>query len=274
MAAWALHLNRKRTANDTKRLESDRQRLVNETYVKAIEQLGHAKMEVRLGAIYALERIAATDRDYHWPITETLCAYIRERPASEWGGETAKEALKEALAVGEPTQAGSTVERQRVGDKAESEGGKQELKFPPTDIQSILNVFERRSKERKTWEETDGLRLNLHLIDLRGAVLLEVSLRRADLRGARVTGAYLLGTDLAGADLRAAVLRGAVLTDANLSDADLRGANLKGADLRGADLRGADLMGAKFSKHPSELGARWGEANPPKNGIETEGMYY
>lgn len=92
VAAVALLLNWRRTENDTKRLdneavrlENDRQRLVNDTYVKAIEQLGHAKMEVRLGAIYALERIAATDRDYHWPIMETLCAYIRERPASKWG---------------------------------------------------------------------------------------------------------------------------------------------------------------------------------------------
>jgi hypothetical protein len=33
--------------------------------------------EVRLGAIYALERIAQDSERDHWPIMETLCAYIR-----------------------------------------------------------------------------------------------------------------------------------------------------------------------------------------------------
>jgi len=34
--------------------------------------------EVRLGAIYALEKLAREDLDLHWPIMETLCAYIRQ----------------------------------------------------------------------------------------------------------------------------------------------------------------------------------------------------
>jgi hypothetical protein len=84
-ALFALYLNWQRTNND-------RRRMVNDTYVKAIEQLGHEKMEVRLGAIYALERIArdAEDFDLHWSIMETLTAYIRERPASGWGKELKK----------------------------------------------------------------------------------------------------------------------------------------------------------------------------------------
>lgn len=51
---------------------------VTERFTKAVEQLGHKKRAVRLGAIYALERIAkdsARDRD---TIVETLAAYIRE----------------------------------------------------------------------------------------------------------------------------------------------------------------------------------------------------
>ena len=34
--------------------------------------------EVRLGAIYALEKLARDDLEMHWPIMETLYAYIRE----------------------------------------------------------------------------------------------------------------------------------------------------------------------------------------------------
>ena len=52
---------------------------ITERFTRAIEQLGSDKMEVRLGGIYALERIANdSDKDY-WPIMETLTAYVRER---------------------------------------------------------------------------------------------------------------------------------------------------------------------------------------------------
>ena len=48
---------------------------ITERFTRAIEQLGSDKMEIRLGGIYALERIANdSDKDY-WPIIETLTAY-------------------------------------------------------------------------------------------------------------------------------------------------------------------------------------------------------
>ena len=57
---------------------------VTDRFAKAIEQLGavdgsgNKKLEVRLGGIYALERIAnQSERDY-WPIMEVLTAYVRE----------------------------------------------------------------------------------------------------------------------------------------------------------------------------------------------------
>lgn len=279
-ALVALYLNWQRTAND-------RRRTVNDTYVKAVEQLGHAKMEVRLGAIYALERIAATDRDYHWPIMETLCAYIRERPAAKWGEEPATEAVESGeSAPAEPPLGSSSAE-----EEVERKGDKTEPKRPPTDIQAILTVFERRAEERKAWEEAQGLRLNLRHADLAGTVLTQVRLQRADLSFADLTGASLwgaklgdpdlTGADLAGANLRRAVLRGvdmlgADLTGAFLWNADMLGANLSFADLRGAKLKaaklaGADMRGAKFSKHPRELGANCDRAkNLDKIIIEDE----
>ena len=233
--AARLENDRGRLVNEEARLETDRNRLVNDTYVKAIEQLGHKSMEVRLGAIYALERIAATDRDYHWPIMETLCAYIRERPASKWDNEPTAETLTD----GKLPRNEAPLEDQHPGEEAESINSRPEPKRPPTDIRAILTVFERRSDGRKAWEETEGLRLDLRHADLRGAELTFVELQRADLRGA---------------DLRGANLRGAFLWNANLGNANLFIANLGNAY----------LSDAKFSRHPSELGARWDEGNPPR----------
>jgi hypothetical protein len=55
IATWALNLNRRRTENDGKRLgnealrlETERVRTVNDTYVKAIEQLGSTAMRYGL----------------------------------------------------------------------------------------------------------------------------------------------------------------------------------------------------------------------------------
>src|SRR6516225_5227910 len=54
--------------------EADQQRRIIDLFGKAIELLGKEELETRLGAIYALERIAhESERDY-WPIMETLCS--------------------------------------------------------------------------------------------------------------------------------------------------------------------------------------------------------
>lgn len=54
-------------------------RLITERFSKAVEQLGSDKIEVRLGGIYALERIAQdSDRD-HWTIMEVLTSFIQEK---------------------------------------------------------------------------------------------------------------------------------------------------------------------------------------------------
>jgi hypothetical protein len=39
--------------------------------------LGSGQMEVRLGGIYALERIARDSARDHWPIMEILTAYLQ-----------------------------------------------------------------------------------------------------------------------------------------------------------------------------------------------------
>jgi hypothetical protein len=55
---------------------------ITDRYTKAIAQLGEAgpdKLAIRLGGIYALERIARDSERDHWPIMEILTAYVRER---------------------------------------------------------------------------------------------------------------------------------------------------------------------------------------------------
>ena len=51
---------------------------ITERFTKAIDQLGSEKLEVKLGGIYALERIARDSEKDHWTIMEVLTAFLRE----------------------------------------------------------------------------------------------------------------------------------------------------------------------------------------------------
>ena len=58
------------------RAETDRLRQVTESFAKAVELLAMRSDLSGRGAIYALERIARQNQDEHWPIMETLTAYV------------------------------------------------------------------------------------------------------------------------------------------------------------------------------------------------------
>jgi hypothetical protein len=59
--------------------DADRERRLTESYSKAVEQLSHADMAVRLGGIYSLEQISQESQSRYWTVMETLAAFVRER---------------------------------------------------------------------------------------------------------------------------------------------------------------------------------------------------
>ncbi len=179
---------------------------VTDRYTKAIEQLGSDKLDVRIGGIYALERVARDSARDHSTVMEVLTAFIREHSREQW--------------------------------PPPDPGGREQERWTSPDIQAAATVIGRRHAKR------DIGRINLYGAYLVHAYLRDVDLTRARLRDAKLTGAILDGADLTGADLRDADLTGADLTGADLRDADLTGAQLDGAKLIGARLDGAKLTGA------------------------------
>jgi uncharacterized protein YjbI with pentapeptide repeats len=204
--------------------KADRERRITDGFTKAAELLGKREPEVRLGAIYTLERIAHESPQYHWPVMETLAAYLRTKLSPE-------------NLPSKPADAG-----EELAEKA---------KPLPVDLNAVLTVFAQR--ERK--HDPEGHRINLSGVRLSRADLTEANLSGANLSGADLSRADLTWTDLSGVRLGRADLSGAVLYRADLSGALLSGANLSGAQLRGANLSGADLSGADLSR------ARLTEAN-------------
>src|SRR5215216_754043 len=68
-------------------LQVNREGQITERFTRAIDQLGKVEdgkklYEIRIGGIYALERIARESEEGYWPIMEVLTAYVRHN--SHW----------------------------------------------------------------------------------------------------------------------------------------------------------------------------------------------
>jgi hypothetical protein len=215
---------------------------LTDRYSKAVEQLGSDHIEVRIGGIYALERLMRDSRADQPPIVETLAAYIRHRASPRWPAPTPAEEGRNSNYSGVPSA-------MPAQDR------------PTEDIQAALTVLGRRHPvEGERPVNLEGANLTgarLDKADLAGAYLVRVNLTdarldEADLSGAslheaNLTLAWLHCADLAHARLPHADLTCADLETADLTGAQLRQANLTGAVLDAANLTGAVLDGANFT---------------------------
>lgn len=171
---------------------------ISERFTRAIDQFGSEKTQLRLGAIYALQRIARESPVDHGPIMDILTGFLRERAAR-------------------PKSRAAANGRRRL----------------PADVQTALSVVAQRTREHP-----DGQALNLASVDLECACFHAASLVGADLTGANLRGADLSNVDLTDAQLVRADLVGATLRNTDLTNANLSHADLSETDLRRVVLSG------------------------------------
>ncbi|AOR29750.1 hypothetical protein BFF78_00370 [Streptomyces fodineus] len=198
--------------------EREREAQVTDRYTKAIGQLGEAdedKVAVRLGGIYALERIAEDSPRDRPTVLDVLCAFVRHR------------------------------------GRGPADGSPESLKThrPPADVQAAATVIGRLSRADAESERINLSEAHLERVNLFEARFTQAMLAHAHLEGAWLTGVHfeeasLIGAHLEGATLDGAHLEGATLTGTHLKGATMYGAWLAGASLREADLERANLTGA------------------------------
>ena len=175
-------------------------------YALALGQLGCEELDVRIGGIRALERVARDSPGHHPAVMGMLAAFIWERSGPHWPPPGP---------------------------------GRQALERPPRpDVQAAITTLGRRRTERDLGP-VNLAGADLSGADLTGAVLAGAVLARANLLAAKLVRADLSGADLGGARLTGASLAGADLTGADLADADLADADLARAEFAGAELTGA-----------------------------------
>jgi hypothetical protein len=201
VAQESLVISQKSALTSQESLELSRQGQITDRFTKAMEEFGAAdakgqrKLEVRLGGIYSLERIAKDSQRDHWTIMEAFCTYVREN------------------APRKPHDSGG--KEQPVDLSVHSRA----------DIQTVITVLGRRDRK----DEGDDQVLRLANSSLRG-----VDFRKADFARAEFRSAHLRWADLTGANFSMADLRSADLIAATLWETNLEGAYLSGADLSGA----------------------------------------
>jgi len=207
-------------------------------FVQAVDQLGKEDLELRLGGIYALERLARRSEQEYWPIMQILTTFVRERASME-----------NARALTAPPN-----------------------KLAP-DVQAALDVIGRR---RHAYNDGENQRLDLRGTDLRranwagakleGAILSNVHLEEANLAGIRLDDAILRGSYLDHANLTEAKMERTFLLNTHLKGTNLRNATLREAFLTGTRFDDADLLGTDLTK---AFGLTWEQIKTAKRDNRT-----
>jgi hypothetical protein len=152
---------------------------VTERFTKAIEMLSSDQMEIRLGGIYALERITRDSEEDYASVVEILTAFIRTRSF-------------------QPQEDSGSLKH---------------------DVQATLSVLRRRKVENDEKLDYFNLNLhkaNLRNLDMSGFVLKRANLSESDLGDTNLIGAVLDYANLVQANVKGANLQNASLKGANL----------------------------------------------------------
>ena len=216
VAGGLVALDETRQGNAEVRRANDNQH-VRELYVSAIELLGSDKLDVRLGGLYALERIANDSPPDRRTIVEVLCAYVREHVRS---------------GTGRVNYLGNRV--------------------PDTDAQTAVTILGRMQNTlRQIHIELDHA--DLAGVDLLQANLSFAFLFGANLTGASASEAKFTNTYLNETNLTMAILIKSSFADANLTDAILDGARLDDSDLSRARGLTQDQIGSATGNEHTKL---------------------
>lgn len=199
-------------------LTVDRESQLTQRFAQAVDQLGSEQIVVRIGGIYALERLARNSAADAGAVAELLCSYIRQLSARAAGG---------------------------VADDPSSAPVPEHLELRAADVRTALFVLKKGTIRPESDEPLRLLGTDLHRAGLDSARLAGVDLQGADLRWAWLRWAHLDGADLSHADLR----------DAHLDGASLVGAEMTGALLQGTHLAGASLLHVMDLDHTQLEGA-------------------
>lgn len=261
----------------SKELHISEQGQITNRFNAAIGNMGSQSLDIRLGGIYALQRIMQDSARDHPTVVSVLAAFVQQHAGSS------TTSLKETVDVGAFVHVPKPDVRAAIATLAERRTDRDSgtvVDLSKTDLRGLRLTYRASiqfpgvdlSETDLRWADLDGAYLrkaNFLYANLENAYLRKVNLVGAHLAGANLAVVSLGGADLREADLTCAstlsdpetgesqptdcvvlqyaILDGSDLRNAKMTHADLRNADLKGADLRGADLTRSDLTNADLT---------------------------
>lgn len=199
---------------------------ITDRIAKAVEQIGADKivksangeesqpnLEVRMGGLLALERIARDSLPDHVQVMEILCAYIREAAHDQQ--------RREPVPTYDPGKY----------DGIQLNWAFSHRRQPRADLKIALQILGRRNRAQILRERAEQ-----YIPDISRTNFTCINLLKANFEGV-----LMAGCNLTGADLCYANLNGANLTLANLQAADLSFTDLRGTKVFNASLRVANM---------------------------------
>ncbi len=231
IALWFAY-RRSRVAD--RQAETSHRGLLNERYQKGAEMLGSKVLSVRLGGIYALQRLSEDEPEqYHLQITHLFCAFASHPTEDRDYMAALRVTEQKPHRLREDVQVAVTA----IGTRSE-----QDIELEKKGNFSLILDCAYLVGAYLSGADLTGV--SLSKANLADAYLVKVNLTDSHLNSTDLTGAYLSGAELNGAYLLKANLTKAELTDATLTSVKLSDADLTGADLTGSDLTGAVLTNA------------------------------
>lgn len=223
-----------------------RQGHITDRYAKAVEQLGHESADIRIGGIFALERIARDSEADRSTVIEILSAFIREHTRA--GVRTPK---REPVTA--DVQAALTVLGRRPGSESEDHridlyhSGLTEATLSDGDWRGVMFYYSNLTGASFAGARLDGAGLSFCRSDkitaftrasARGAHFVNATYTHGWFLAADLTDADFYGCDLSGSDFGRRYaeegvppLPPAIMTNVRLTRARLDGTNLRGVDL-------------------------------------------
>ena len=172
--------------------DTAQQSLLNERYERRAEMLGSDVLSVRLGGIYALQRLAQSTRSSTTSKYWGCCAPSCDNPKEDEG-------------------------YQRM--LAEKNADPKTFSFLREDVQAVMDWIGSRGEAQIAIEKDAKFELDLKGADLVHGQFINANLSGAMLQGSNLSHANISATDLSGAYVNHAILKGAELTDVDLTGA-------------------------------------------------------
>ena len=256
VAPLGLWLAHQRTMSLSGQTENESARRITDAFTKAVELLGHDRIAVRQGGIYALGRLASEPKSGHPQIMDIIAAYIRNESAShiereiEKSLKPAKESVNREWSEMQDDMDDPPDWMLDWAEKREKTKEHIVSVLPmPVDLEAAIAVIRERAVDSDRKPTTQGG----YIFDLSSAFLYnanfsQASLEKVNLSDCNFRSCLFVRTSLAHANLVGSNFKGSNLFGSNFEGSNLVNSNFEGSNLKGAKFNNANISGADLRK--------------------------